>query len=142
MLQDYPFGAGGRGFHELSPLYIPDIVDEAGEQRSPHNSYALIASEWGAPGLGLFITFIISSWLLCGRLRKDGMKLADPYFYYRGLALQVGLTGTMTAATFSDRFYGESIYWICALGFALTRVMAAETAAAAEKAAAAAPRAA
>jgi hypothetical protein len=120
--------ATSRGFHELSPIYISSIVDAAGEQRSPHNTYALVASEWGVLGLGLFLAFIGSSWLVCARVRRLGVEHADSYFYYRGMALQIGLIGTMTAATFSDRFYGESIYWICALGVALARVQASEAA--------------
>ena len=129
LLQDHPFGAGGRGFHELSPIYIAEVVDEhEGELRSPHNTYALVASEWGFLGLALFLGFIGSSWLVCGRVRKLGLEPGDSYFYYRGMALQLGLLGTMTAATFSDRFYGESIYWICAMGIALSRIQAGERA--------------
>jgi len=35
---------------------------------------------------------------------------------------------TLTAAVFSNRFLGESIYWLCGLAFALYRVQALEAA--------------
>jgi hypothetical protein len=35
----------------------------------------------------------------------------------------------MTAATFSNRLYGESIYWMCALAVALHRIQTTELAA-------------
>jgi len=65
--------------------------------------------------------------VLCHKVRR--LARGDTDFFYRSLAIQVGLISTLTAATFSNRFLGESIYWMCGLAFALYRVSAKEFAA-------------
>jgi putative inorganic carbon (hco3(-)) transporter len=121
LVKDHPFGTGGKGFHELSPIYIPDIVEaHDGEKRAPHNSYVLIASEWGVLGLALFATFVMTTFSMLRSVQKRDET--EGWFYYRSIATQLALIGTLVAATFSDRFYGESIYWMCGLAFALYRV--------------------
>jgi hypothetical protein len=139
LLSDYPFGAGGGGFEYLSPTYIPDIVETYGERRSVHNTYMLVLTEWGIQGLVLFLGFISSTLLILRRIRKRAGEIDE--FYYRSVALHVGLVATLTAAIFSNRLSGESIYWLCALSFALFRVQACDLnlAPAVEPAAAAAP---
>jgi O-antigen ligase len=122
LIAERPFGAGGGGFHHLSPRYIPGLTEFRSTGRmAPHNSWVLVASEWGLVGLGLFLAFITSTVLTLRRVRRrcsDG----DEFFFYRSVAIQVAFAGTLVAATFSDRFYGESIYWMAALAVALERI--------------------
>ncbi len=114
MARDYPFGAGGNGYNELSPIYAPGITSHRSTGKiSPHNTWILLLAEWGIPGLLVFLLFIGSTFRLLHRIRKDNK---DGLLYYRSLAIQIGLIGTLAAATFSDRLYGESIYWLCAMG--------------------------
>jgi hypothetical protein len=128
LVSDYPLGAGGRGYAILSPVYIPAIVDEhGGQQRAPHNTYVLTASEWGVAGLILLVGFLVHTFVALHRVRKRAA--AADWYYYRSLALQLALIATLTAGTFSDRLYGESIYWMCALAIALQRVQHTELAA-------------
>jgi putative inorganic carbon (hco3(-)) transporter len=118
MIADYPFGAGGRGFHILSPRYIPELVESNdGEGRSPHNTYIQVTAEWGLQGLVLFGAFIGYTFVLLHRVRRDRSEIDWPYLV--SLGLQLGLVGTLVAGTFSTRFFGESIYWLCALATAL-----------------------
>jgi len=125
LLRDHPFGVGGGGFEYLSPIYIREIVEaHDGETRSVHNTWLLIATEWGVQSLVLFVGFLASTMILLHRIRR--LARGDLDFYYRSLAVQVGLIGTLTAATFSNRFLGESIYWMCGLSFALYRVSVKE----------------
>jgi O-antigen ligase len=128
LIKDYPYGAGGKGFAELSPRYIPAVVAaNYGEKRAPHNTYVLVASEWGIQGLVLYLGLIGSTFVMLHQIKKRSQP-KDGYFY-RAFAIQVGLIGTLTASTFSDRFYGESFYWMCALTVVLFRVqLAAATA--------------
>jgi O-antigen ligase len=136
LVLDHPFGTGGRGFHQLSPIYIPDIVEgHRGELRSVHNLYLQTASEWGLQGISFFLMFILCSIYMLHRLRRQS-STADPW-YYRSVAIEVGLLGTLVAGIFSDRLYGESIYWMAALSFAAYRIHA--TTAPAEQPAAPAP---
>jgi hypothetical protein len=118
---------GGGGFEYLSPVYIPQIVaNHDGEHRAVHNTWLLIATEWGVQGFVLFLGLIGSSLLMLNRMRKMARDHQD--IYYRSLALQVGLISTLTAATFSNRFLGESIYWLLGLSFALYRIAVKELA--------------
>jgi putative inorganic carbon (hco3(-)) transporter len=118
LIADYPFGAGGRGFHVLSPRYIPELIESNdGEGRSAHNTYIQVTAEWGLQGLLLFGAFIGYTFVLLHRVRRERLEIDWPYLM--SLGLQLGLVGTLVAAFFSSRFYGESIYWLCALATAL-----------------------
>ena len=117
MIADYPLGAGGRGFHILSPRYAPEAVAQDSGGRSSHNSYLQLAAEWGLPGLVFWLLFLGSAFRCLHRVRRRSTE--PDWFYYRSLALELGLVGTLVAAFFSVRFYGESIYWMAAAAYAL-----------------------
>jgi hypothetical protein len=118
MIWDYPFGAGGKGFHVLSPKYVPSLVESGDEDgRSSHNTYIQVAADWGVHGLALFLALIVYTFVLLHRVRRERVN-AD-WIYFASLGLQLGLIGTLTAAFFTVRFYGESIYWLCGLSTAL-----------------------
>jgi hypothetical protein len=126
LMIERPLGVGGGGFEYLSPVYIPDVVaSHGGNTRSVHNTYLLIATEWGVQSLILFFGLIGTTFSLLHRIRKR-TPAGDTFYFYRSLAVQLGLIGTLIAAMFSNRFLGESIYWMAGLAFALYRVQAAE----------------
>lgn len=126
LIEDHPLGVGGKGYHNLSFYYIPQVVDaHDGQRRAPHNTYVLISSEWGLQGLTLFLAFIGATFTMLHVVRRHAS--GHDALFYRSLAIQVGLIGTLAAGTFSDRFYGESIYWMCALSVALYRIHATVT---------------
>jgi O-antigen ligase len=123
LIQDYPLGAGGGGYHRLSPIYIADIVQaHDGQQRAPHNTFVLVASEWGLPGLALFLGFYYSCFRLLSQVRRTSPE--GGMWYYRSVAVQMALVGILVAGTFSDRLYGEAPYWMGGLAVALHRLNA------------------
>lgn len=125
LIADHPLGTGGRGFDLLSPVYIPNIVAaHEGELRTSHNTWLLVAAEWGILGFVLYLGLLGSVFVVLARVRKA--PHAEPFFVYRSLALHAGLAGTLAASTFSNRFYGESVYWMCALAIALWRTQERE----------------
>jgi hypothetical protein len=127
MVKDYPFGAGGRAFHILSPRYIPDVLQRTrAEERSSHNTYIQLATEWGIQGTVLYLIFMITTFRMLRQIRRRAS--GNDWYFYRSLAIQVALIGTWTAGVFSNRLYGESIYWLCALAFALHRIQSTELA--------------
>ena len=118
---DYPLGTGGRGFHILSPEYIPQIVEShAGEERSVHNTYLQMGAEWGIQGVITWAGFFIATFLQLERWRRG--STAEPWFFYRYLTLELTMVGILVAGVFSNRMYGESTYWMCALAIALRRM--------------------
>jgi hypothetical protein len=121
LMRDFPLGGGGRAFHILSPRYIPEIVNEhRGEERSVHNTYIQAGDEWGIQGLFFWSAFIGSTFLLLRRSRK--MSVGEPWYFYRFMAIELALVGTLVAGVFTSRLYGESVYWMCALAFSLHRM--------------------
>jgi hypothetical protein len=88
--------------------------------------YIQVAAEWGIQGLILFLAFVGSVLSLLHRVRRG--RLANDRVYFLSLGLELGLIGTLTAAFFSVRLYGESIYWICGLSTALYCMTSAQAA--------------
>ena len=122
-IKDHPFGLGGRAFHILSPKYIPDIVEEHGdEERSVHNTFLQLGAEWGIQGIVLWCGFLGTTMYVSWRTRTRAKD--QPWMYYRLLATELGLIGTLVAGVFGQRFYGESVYWLCALVVSLHRMQA------------------
>lgn len=123
LIQDRPFGAGGRGFHLLSPVYIPDVVEaHGGDLRAPHNTWVMVAAEWGIPGLICFIGLYASSLIMLQRLKKRAESPDERFYYWRALAIQLALVAYLVAAMFTDRLYAEAGYWMVGLAIALNRM--------------------
>lgn len=122
LVQDHPFGVGGRGFHLLSPIYIPDIVAaHKGDLRAPHNTWAMVASEWGVAGLVCYTGLFGAAFLMLRRIKKSSRE-SGSFYYWRALAIQLALIGHLVSSTFTDRLYGEAGYWMVALASALYRI--------------------
>lgn len=123
LVKDHPLGTGGRGFHLLSPIYIPGIVEaHDGDLRAPHNSYAMAACEWGILGFACYIGIYASAFLNLRRVKTGSALDTDNFFYWRAFALQLGLIAFLIAGAFTDRVYAEAGYWLVALSYALLRV--------------------
>jgi hypothetical protein len=132
MVRDHPLGGGGRAFHILSSQYLPDLLEEQRvEERSAHNTYVQLSTEWGVQGTVLYLGFMIATLRLLHNIRRRTPE--NEWYFYRSLTVEVALIGTMTAAMFSNRLYGESIYWLCALAFALHRLQSTELARSADE---------
>lgn len=133
MVRDYPLGGGGRAYHIRSPKYIPEILARNNvQERSPHNTFVQLATDWGVQGAALFIGFLSATGRLLRSIRKR--TPGNHWYFYRALTIQCALIGTFAASFFSSRLYGESIYWMCALAFALHRIQSTELAAGADAA--------
>jgi putative inorganic carbon (hco3(-)) transporter len=131
LVRDHPQGTGGRGFHLLSDRYIPAIVDaHSGELRGPHNTYVMVAAEWGVLGLIAYIAYFTVTFVMLHRVKKAAK--GEDFYYWRALGLQVGLIGYLIASTFASRLYAEIGYWMVGAVFALYRLQATEYAEEAE----------
>lgn len=130
LVKDRPFGAGGRGFHQLSPIYIPDIVAaHGGDLRAPHNTYAMVASEWGIVGLICYLGVFGAAFLNLSRIKRASRPDERGYFYWRAFGMQLALIAFMVAGSTTDRLYSEAGYWLVALSWALLRIQRTEHAA-------------
>jgi O-antigen ligase len=121
LVKDHPLGVGGQGFWELSPIYAADLVNRMGEKRDPHNTVVLVTSEWGIPGLTMYLIYYVTSWMLLADVRKRAM---NGMWYYRSVAVQLAMIGVFVAGLFTDRLYAEAPYWMGGLAVALQRMHA------------------
>lgn len=120
LMADYPLGVGGGGFDALSPVYLPELVESyGGEERTAHNTYLLVGSDWGIPGLVLFIGFLGSTLRTLHGIRQ---RTSDRRIYLESFAIEVALVGFLTAAFFINRPYAEVLYWLSALAAALRNI--------------------
>ena len=126
LLADRPLGTGGSGYEELSPIYVPEIVNALGEKRAPHNTFVLVASEWGIQGLFLYLCFQASLFYLTRQVRQRATS--GDIWYYRAVALEVSMIAMLVSSMFSDRLYGEAPYWVAGLVVALHRLQTHELA--------------
>jgi O-antigen ligase len=122
LMRDHPFGTGGKGYKLLSPIYISEIVEaHGGEFRSPHNTFINVGSEWGFPGLFLWLAFLGSTLWHLHRLRRKPHHSGNRYAI-ESIAIQSALLGFLVAGIFTDRSYAEALYWLCAMGASLWQV--------------------
>jgi O-antigen ligase len=135
LMIDRPWGTGGRGFHLLSPIYIPEVVEShGGDLRAPHNTYVMVATEWGVLGLVCFIGVYASAFMMLRRVKQRARPEDEGFYYWRAFAIQLALIAFLVAASFTDRLYGEAGYWMVALSFVLYRMQLTDYAEAAQTA--------
>lgn len=127
LVKDRPLGNGGRGFHILSPIYIPEIVAaHGGDPRAPHNTYVMVGAEWGIAGLICFVGLYAAAFRMLQNVKRRSDLAIDGFFYWRAFALQLALIAYLVASVFADRLYGEAGYWLIALAYSLYRIQATE----------------
>ncbi len=127
MIKDEPFGSGGDGWELSSPKYIPEIVEaHGGELRTVHNTYLMMATDWGIQGLVLYSLFLVMIFVKLHKIRKREGSKDDLFFKSESLAIEVALIGFLVAAFFGNRIYAEGVYWYCALAASLDNIQRKE----------------
>ncbi len=127
MIRDHPLGSGGDGWELSSPKYIPEIVERhEGELRTVHNTYLMMATDWGIQGLVLYSLFLLMIFVKLHKIRKREGSKDDLFFKSESLAIEIALIGFLVAAFFGNRIYAEGIYWYCALAASLDNIQRKE----------------
>ena len=124
MMRDYPLGMGGGGYDAMNVVYVPEFAkSNKGAGKTVHNTYLLVGTEWGIPGLIIFMGFLIHSFIIILRIKRDAKFTRDPIFYdTEGTALILAMIGILVAGIFINRPYAEVIYWLSAFGVALRNI--------------------
>ncbi len=125
LLRDHPLGAGGGAFKAMSPQYIIEIVrNHDGQKRGVHNTLFQLTSDWGIPGLIMYVGFLGAIFRELGRIRKQAPDTPNGQrIVLESTAITLGLTGTLVAGIFSDRLYGEVVYWLAAFTALLRHIL-------------------
>ena len=126
MALEHPFGLGAGGFREASPDYLdPRLVSiDTGSGRgvrSPHNTYLLVAADFGLHSLAvfLFLLFLMcrTAWRAwCSRLDPG----ADPGRAEYGLVLAAMLASTFVTFMFASRLHYDGFFYLIGILAALS----------------------
>ncbi len=129
LVQDYPFGVGGGGFKYLSPIYIPEIVENhGGKPRNVHSTYFLVLSDYGIQGFIFFMGFILSTFYQLHDIRKNAPDTEEGRkIWLQSLAITLGYIGVLTAGVFTSRLMAEVVYWLPAFSAALKNLQVIES---------------
>jgi O-antigen ligase len=123
IVSDYPLGVGARGFHVLIPKYSAELAERhQGEERAPHNTVIMVATEYGVAGIMFWLAFYAAVFWTLLKTRRLCLTAGNDGLYIRTVAITVGLVGSLVASLFSDRLYSEGIYWIVSMAIAVNRV--------------------
>jgi O-antigen ligase len=102
---DYPLGVGGGNYVLISLQYNPEL----GKVRVPHNTFLQAAVEFGVQGLAVFGMLLGKTLLL---LRSISVRSCSREMKLASLALLVGYCGALVTCVFSDRLFGDAMYWV------------------------------
>jgi O-antigen ligase len=105
----HPLGLGAGNFVLLSRQFAPELPNNL----VPHNTWLQTGAEFGFLGLLALVGMNIKVSLMLLRLSRrsehEGISLA-------AFTVLLGYCGALTTALFSDRLFGDALYW--ALGWA------------------------
>lgn len=121
-MKDYPFGGGANGFESISHEYVPELRERMLEHhdKTVHNTFLNVGTHWGFLGLFLYLGWLIHTFLILRRIRKDAKKTADYNFYnLQAIGIILALSGALIAGLFSNRQYAENVFWFSAFAVAL-----------------------
>ena len=120
-LNDYPFGGGGDGWIVLSTEYVPEMNNNLIEKdKTVHNTFLNVATDWGYIGLILYLSFLISTYMTMMRVKRDSKHLPNGHFYnIQIIGLILALSGGLVAGFFSNRQYAENFFWFSTFAVAL-----------------------
>lgn len=107
---DYPIAGGGFATFtpELFERYAPQVNDIHG----PHSVYFQILAEHGYVGLALYLTLIISCFLLAHRIVRQARDADDETIAIYAKMLRLSLVGFLTSGFFLGRAYFDYYFAI------------------------------
>ncbi len=128
MWSDHPMGLGGNGFQTLAIQYVPELRERMENKgaKTVHNTILLILVEWGLVGVFIFLGFVIHTFVILSRIRRDQKKSPEYRYYIDAMAIQMGLIAILTAGIFHNRLYSEVVYWFGAFAVALRNIQVTE----------------
>ena len=88
-----------------------------GKWSTAHNSFVQIGSEFGIPGLGLFIMILVTSLREMGRLRRDLPE--NSTFRHLATGIEISLIGYISSGFFLSQAYSGAFFILVGLSMAL-----------------------
>ena len=116
MIGEHPLAGVGVGeFERRMKKYLPEWYD--GAVSMAHNAYISVAAEMGIPGLLLFLSVLIATYLSLERTYRN--KAAPTLITRTAVALQAGLIGVSISASFISAELHEHLWFIIVMSMCL-----------------------
>jgi O-antigen ligase len=125
VIADHPlFGVGPGGFADANGFLFGENVGGMAWRVTAHNSYMLIAVEFGCIGLIVYLAFLLKSFARMRRILKESVNnpALDDYVWFAH-ALEASLVGFMVCAFFLSFCYSAISYFLVGLGVAYSRIL-------------------
>jgi O-antigen ligase len=121
MIASHPiFGVGLGNFKPLSASYEDPrkiIISVA------HNTYIEMAAELGVPGLAIFLSVQVGSFLTLARCRRSAERIGHRFLENASLGLQSGLIGTGLALFFVSGQVQKLFWFNIFLGMCIPSIL-------------------
>lgn len=124
MVQDYPLGAGGDGFHTQHGSKYLNKLGYHFASRSVHNGYINEMCDWGIQGIVLRLIFLASCALAARETAMQCNQRGDPFGGMLGASLIAGMTAFAVQSVFGDFLDNEWGYWFGGICIAYSYVYA------------------
>jgi O-antigen ligase len=116
MIHEHPLaGIGVGAFREQMLAYAPAWYD--GLPSMAHNAYISVTAEMGIPGVLLFLSILVATYLSLERTYR--MKSAPPLITRTAVALQAGLVGSSISISFISAEHHEHLWFIIVMSMCL-----------------------
>lgn len=116
MIREHPFvGIGIAAFKPQMDNYRPDWYD--GPAFMAHNAYISVAAEIGIPGLLLFVSTLIATYVSLEQMYRRHSTL--PLIRQAAIGLQAGLVGNIVAISFVSAEHHEHLWMTVFLSMCL-----------------------
>jgi len=122
---DHPLlGVGPGCFNDANGILYGEEVGGMAWRVTAHNSFLLLAVEFGLIGLALYLAFFLKSMARMRRFQREAEEnhaLDDHVWFAR--ALEASLVGFMVCAFFLSFCYNAIAYFLVGLGVAYSRIL-------------------
>jgi probable O-glycosylation ligase (exosortase A-associated) len=120
LAMDYPLT--GAGFEAFTPTLFYKYAPNPKDVHGPHSVYFGVLAEHGFPGLFLYLSVLISSFLTLRRIRKEALYWEDEQAAGYAMMLQMGFVGFMVSGAFLGRAYFDYYFTLVACTVVLSQV--------------------
>jgi O-antigen ligase len=116
MVREHPLaGIGVGAFKSQMKNYMPDWW--TGATTMAHNAYISVAAEMGIPGLLVFLSILIATFLSLERTYRQ--KSVPPLITRTAVGLQAGLIGSSISISFISAEHHEHLWFIVVMSMCL-----------------------
>jgi O-antigen ligase len=124
MAQDFPFGAGHRGFDVLSAKYVPEALLNVEGVRAAHSTFIAVLVDQGIPGFLLYVALHLWAVVQLIKIKRAARASDDVVLGMYCAAVAGSLAAYFVAGLFINLLKAEIGVWLVAMLVILDRLQA------------------